>query len=106
MIDLIEKLIMFLQQNAHPMLRKQEFILHPAIIDQLKLWELDQNRMDPKEGYLYSQFLNLADFEKVVQFSRESGCLMYSNSTKRSLVVSLEGHQQVRSFVKANISVS
>lgn len=80
--------------------------LHPAIIDQLKLWEIDQNRINPKEGYLYSQFLNLSDFEKVEKYAIENSCCLFSSSRKRLLIVTMEGHQLVRTFVKANISSS
>lgn len=85
-------------------MKNREFILHPAIIDQLKLWELDQNRLQPKEGYLYQQFMNAKDYELVVNYAKANNCLVYENSVKRTLVVTLEGHSLVKNFVKSNLS--
>ncbi|MEQ2223054.1 General transcription factor IIH subunit 4 [Ilyodon furcidens] len=38
-------------------------VLPPTITDQIRLWELERDRLQFTEGVLYNQFLSQADFE-------------------------------------------
>jgi transcription initiation factor TFIIH subunit 4 len=54
-------------------------------------------------GFLYQEFLQVQDFEAVKNYANEIGQLLYVNAKKRLLLVSEEGHQLVKAFVKRKI---
>lgn len=55
-----EQIIGYLKLHAHPQLLKDDDKnpLPPTVIDQVKLWELERNRLTYSDGVLYSQFLS------------------------------------------------
>ncbi|XP_035490139.1 general transcription factor IIH subunit 4 isoform X3 [Scophthalmus maximus] len=58
-----QQIIHFLRTRAHPVMLKQTPVLPPTITDQIRLWELERDRLQFTEGVLYNQFLSQADFE-------------------------------------------
>lgn len=40
------------------MLQANQNLLPPTVVDQIKLWEMERNRLIYQEGVLYSQFLS------------------------------------------------
>lgn len=55
-----EQIIGYLKQHSHPQLLKADAKnpLHPTVVDQIKLWELERNRLTYSDGVLYNQFLS------------------------------------------------
>lgn len=55
-----EQIIGYLKQHAHPQMLESEstHTLPPTVVDQIKLWELERNRLVYSDGVLYSQFLS------------------------------------------------
>lgn len=55
-----EQIIGYLRQHAHPQMLQAEgkHPLPPTVVDQIKLWELERNRLTYTEGVLYNQFLS------------------------------------------------
>lgn len=55
-----DQIISYLTQHAHPQMCRAEnkHPLPPTVVDQIKLWELERNRLTYTEGVLYSQFLS------------------------------------------------
>lgn len=55
-----EQMIGYLKQHAHPQMFESEsgLALPPTVVDQIKLWELERNRLVYSDGVLYSQFLS------------------------------------------------
>lgn len=55
-----EQIVGYLTQHAHPQMLQVEGkeALPPTVVDQIKLWELERNRLTYTEGVLYSQFLS------------------------------------------------
>ncbi|KAJ7991812.1 hypothetical protein DPEC_G00287750 [Dallia pectoralis] len=58
-----QQILHFLRTRAHPVMLKQNPVLPPTITDQIRLWELERDRLQFTEGVLYNQFLSQADFE-------------------------------------------
>ena len=95
------QIINFLNVNTHPSVReKSKTPVPPSITDQIRLWEKERDRYTVKESYLYSQFLSHNEFEVLRNYARDSGHLIWENPQKRSVVVSVEGHDDVRLFWK------
>lgn len=96
------QIIEFLQSRAHPQMLIETPILPPTITDQIKLWELERDRLRYSEGVLYNQFLSQTDYEMLRRFAEERSVLLWSNNQKRLMVVSKAGHDSVKTYWKRN----
>nr|XP_023021362.1 general transcription factor IIH subunit 4 [Leptinotarsa decemlineata] len=97
-----DQIIGFLKQHAHPQMLEAEVKqpLPPTVVDQIKLWELERNRLTYSEGVLYSQFLSQADFNVLKEYTKSNGCLIWYNKEKRTLVINKSAHDDVKKFWK------
>jgi len=95
-----DQIISFLRQHAHPECCKEMPVLPPTIADQIKLWELERDRFNFNEGVLYNQFLSQADFDVLKNYAHELGVLIWHNTPKRTMVVTKNGHDDVKKFWK------
>ncbi|XP_037698994.1 general transcription factor IIH subunit 4 isoform X2 [Choloepus didactylus] len=95
-----QQIIHFLRTRAHPVMLKQTPVLPPTITDQIRLWEMERDRLRFTEGVLYNQFLSQVDFELLLAHARELGVLVFENSAKRLMVVTPAGHSDVKRFWK------
>lgn len=98
-----DEIIKFLTLNAHPsaLRDKTKSPLPPTICDQIKYWEIERDRFLFKTGFLYSQFESQKDFEILRNYAKESGHLIWeTTSGRRNMVVSEEGHDDVKLFWK------
>lgn len=74
--------------------------LSPSISNQIEIWESKRNRIFMTPGYLYSNFLNLSDYQRVLEFCIENNCVIESDLDRRIVIVRLEAHNAVKDFVK------
>nr|CDS16338.1 general transcription factor IIH polypeptide 4 [Echinococcus granulosus] len=88
------QIISFLISNAHPDMLRHPTILPPTLVDQIRLWELERDRLFFQEGCLYEQFAKNTDFEM------SNGYLLWECPERRVMVVSKAGHDDVRAFWK------
>uniref|UniRef100_A0A8C8G6L0 General transcription factor IIH subunit 4 n=1 Tax=Oncorhynchus tshawytscha TaxID=74940 RepID=A0A8C8G6L0_ONCTS len=95
-----QQILHFLRTRAHPVMLKQNPVLPPTITDQIRLWELERDRLQFSEGVLYNQFLSQADFEVLRDRAQGLGCLVWQNVAHRVIVVSPQGHGEVKRFWK------
>ncbi|XP_034061030.1 general transcription factor IIH subunit 4-like [Gymnodraco acuticeps] len=95
-----QQIIHFLRTRAHPVMLKQTPVLPPTITDQIRLWELERDRLTFTEGVLYNQFLSQVDFEVLRDRAQGMGCLVWQDVAHRVLVVSPQGHSEVKRFWK------
>ncbi|CAG9857801.1 unnamed protein product [Phyllotreta striolata] len=97
-----DQIIGFLKQHVHPRMLESEAKspLPPTVVDQIKLWELERNRLDYKEGVLYSQFLSQIDFNVLKEYTESNGVLIWFNKEKRTLVINKAAHDDVKRFWK------
>uniref|UniRef100_A0A672LMX4 General transcription factor IIH subunit 4 n=1 Tax=Sinocyclocheilus grahami TaxID=75366 RepID=A0A672LMX4_SINGR len=94
------RIIHFLRTRAHPVMLKQTPVLPPTITDQIRLWELEKDRLQFTEGMLYNQFLSQADFEVLRDRAQGLGVLVWQNPAHRVIVVTPHGHSEVKRFWK------
>ncbi|XP_064201722.1 general transcription factor IIH subunit 4 [Anguilla rostrata] len=95
-----QQIIHFLRTRAHPIMLKQTPVLPPTITDQIRLWELERDRLQFTEGVLYNQFLSQADFEVLRDRAQGLGVLVWQNAPHRVMVVTPHGHSEVKRFWK------
>ncbi|XP_061690615.1 general transcription factor IIH subunit 4 isoform X6 [Syngnathoides biaculeatus] len=95
-----QQIIHFLRTRAHPIMLKQTPVLPPTVTDQIRLWELERDRLQFTEGVLYNQFLSQADFEVLRDRAQGLDCLVWQDVAHRVMVVTPHGHSEVKRFWK------
>jgi len=95
-----EQIISYLSSHAHPQMRKQNPLLPPTVVDQIRLWELEKNRIRSQEGFLYEDFRSTEDFELVLGEARKLQIVLWERPETRKFFVTSEGHNMVKEFIK------
>ncbi|KAJ3711331.1 transcription factor Tfb2-domain-containing protein [Lentinula raphanica] len=99
-----EQIISYLTTHAHPQMRKFNPLIPVTVQDQIRLWELEKERLKSQEGYLYTAFASQADYEFVLNYAKQLDVVLWENSAKRCFFGSLEGHSNIRNFIERRIS--
>lgn len=96
-----------------------------TVQDQIRLWELERNRIKTQEGkpgnllepvkcfriitqlvtrlgsgFLYTAFASQADYEYVLNYARKLDVVLWENPVKRCFFGSVEGHSNIRGFIE------
>ncbi|KIJ14446.1 hypothetical protein PAXINDRAFT_135073 [Paxillus involutus ATCC 200175] len=95
-----EQIISYLTTHAHPQMRKNNPLLPVTVQDQVRLWELERNRLKSAEGFLYKDFASQADYEYVLSYAKQLGVVLWENIAKRCFFGTLEGHANIRGFIE------
>lgn len=70
-----EQIISYLTTHAHPVLRHATPILPPTVVDQIRLWQLEGERMTTHSGFLIKDVGSTEDYEKAVRYAEALGVL-------------------------------
>ncbi|OAV89264.1 hypothetical protein PTTG_01867 [Puccinia triticina 1-1 BBBD Race 1] len=95
-----DQVIMYLHTHAHPQMRKVEPLLPPTVVDQIRLWELEKNRIQAQDGYLYQDFRTAAEYDSTLQYSKKLGIVLWEHAGLRKFFIECDGHAAVREFVR------
>ncbi|KAG7444726.1 transcription factor Tfb2 [Guyanagaster necrorhizus] len=101
-----DQIISYLVTHAHPQMRKNvpssfpNPLLPVTVQDQIRLWELEKNRLKSQEGCLYTSFTSQADYELVLKYAKQLDVVLWENAAKRCFFGSLEGHANIREFIE------
>lgn len=95
-----DQIISYLTTYAHPQMRKNKPLLPVTVQDQIRLWELERNRIKTQEGFLYTAFASQADYEFVLEYARQLEVVLWENTVKRCFFGSVEGHANIRGFIE------
>ncbi|EDO15528.1 hypothetical protein Kpol_479p16 [Vanderwaltozyma polyspora DSM 70294] len=116
-----EQIIAYLETHAHPQMRrlaeerlkkKLELdqnsketlqILPPTVVDQIKLWQLELDRIISYEGSLYSDFDNKQEYDMLYSYAQDIGVLIWKDDRKRKFFVSKESNSQVLDYAKRKL---
>jgi transcription initiation factor TFIIH subunit 4 len=100
----------------------QRPLLPVTVQDQIRLWELERNRIKtqegrlsndlyglfiililitrPTSGFLYTAFASQADYEYVLNYARQLDVVLWESVAKRCFFGSVEGHANIRGFIE------
>ncbi|CAG2116467.1 unnamed protein product, partial [Medioppia subpectinata] len=95
-----KQIVNYLVMHSHPQLHHQNPIIPGTVVDQISLWEQERDRLLFKDGVLYSQFNSQPDFDLLKKYANDLGVLIWNNPLRRVMVVSHDGHDEVRRFWK------
>lgn len=78
-------------------------LLPPTVTDQIRLWEMEKNRLEAIHGYLFKEFNTLQDYEMAVQYARELGWVMWEKKERRMFFCRDEGKDSVIQFIQRRV---
>lgn len=93
-----DQIIDYLTVHAHPQMRKNLVILPPTVVDQIRLWQIEGERMKTTPGFLFKDFGTAQDFEDVAKYADELGVLRWKSTKKRCMFVTR--HEQIADWLK------
>nr|KAJ3422193.1 RNA polymerase II transcription factor B 52 kDa subunit [Polyrhizophydium stewartii] len=77
----------------------QSPVIPSTIVDQIRLWEMERNRLRISRGYLYQMFSREQDYRDILKQATDFGYELWHSDAKRLIVVSNEGHEHIKAFV-------
>lgn len=78
-------------------------ILPPTVVDQIKLWQLELDRIQAFEGYLFKEFASQQEFDVLCNYASDVGVLIWSDRTKMRFFVTKDGISQVADFANRKL---
>ncbi|KAK4186364.1 putative RNA polymerase II transcription factor B subunit 2 [Podospora australis] len=98
------QIISYLAAHAHPQLvraaaAKGTPVLPATVVDQIRLWQLESERMQPNAGFLFKDFDSVEEYAEMATYAQEIGVLVWKNDRKRHFFV--RKVEQLRDWLKA-----
>lgn len=78
-------------------------ILPPNVVDQIKLWQLEMDRIQTFDGFLFADFSNQREFDILRNYASEIGVLIWSDLSLKKFFVTNEGVKQVSDFANRKL---
>ncbi|KAL2215696.1 putative TFIIH and nucleotide excision repair factor 3 complexes subunit [Thermoascus aurantiacus ATCC 26904] len=107
-----DQIISYLSTHAHPQMRKHNAsktasntagmppsVLPPTVVDQIRLWQLERDRIKATPGFLFKDFVSLAEYEAPCRYAEEIGVLVWKSDKRRMFFVTR--HEQVAAFLRS-----
>ncbi|KAF2747940.1 transcription factor Tfb2 [Sporormia fimetaria CBS 119925] len=82
-----QQIISYLTAHAHPQMRKTQPFLPPTVIDQIRLWEFDRERVEVTQGYLMKEFNTESEYRDTAAYAESLGVLVWRNDMKKVFFV-------------------
>lgn len=116
-----DQIIAYLESHAHPQMRRLAeerlekkleldanckdplLILPPTVVDQIKLWQLELDRIISYDGSLYSDFESHQEYHLLSSYAQDIGVLIWKDDKKKKFFVSKEGNSQVLDYAKRKL---
>ncbi|KAK4166594.1 putative RNA polymerase II transcription factor B subunit 2 [Cladorrhinum sp. PSN259] len=98
------QIISYLAAHAHPQMASRSAangapVLPPTVVDQIRLWQLESERMRTTPGFLFKDFDSLDEYVDMSTYAQEIGVLVWKNDKKRIFFVSKV--EQLRDWLRA-----
>lgn len=94
-----QQIISYLTTYAHPQMQKNKTFIPPTVMDQIRLWEYEGERVETENGYLMREFSTQAEYNDVKKYADSCGVLRWSNDEKRMFFISHV--EQVSAYLKS-----
>jgi transcription initiation factor TFIIH subunit 4 len=95
-----DQIIMYLNQHSHAQMRKKTPILPSTLTDQIRLWEMERNRMQKTAAVMYDQFTTQKHYDEAKRDADQLGIAIYAQPERRILIVHTSTHESLRSYIK------
>ncbi|BCR87084.1 TFIIH/NER complex subunit TFB2 [Aspergillus chevalieri] len=107
-----DQIISYISTHAHPQMRKHNIaktanpqagvppsVLPPTVVDQIRLWQLERDRVKATAGFLFKDFVSFAEYESPCRYAEDIGVLTWKSDRKRMFFVTR--HEQVAAFLRS-----
>ncbi|EDK45100.1 TFIIH basal transcription factor complex subunit 2 [Lodderomyces elongisporus NRRL YB-4239] len=78
-------------------------VLPPNVVDQIKLWQLELDRIQTFDGYLFKDFANQQEYDMLSNYAAEIGVLIWADKVKKKFFVTKDGMTQVAEFANRKL---
>lgn len=122
-----EQIIYYLETHAHPQMRrlaeeklakKVEFdrsnniktadhrleVLPPTVVDQIRLWQLELDRIQTWDGKCFLEFGSDLEFDLLTNYAEDIGVLLWKDKNKKKFFVTDHGASQVVAYAKSKLA--
>jgi transcription initiation factor TFIIH subunit 4 len=99
-----EQIISYLQAHAHEQMHihaaaANKPVLPPTVVDQIRLWQLENERMKTTGGFLFRDFEDRKEYLDTARFSEEIGVLVWRSD--KSGMFFANKHEQIRDYLRS-----
>jgi transcription initiation factor TFIIH subunit 4 len=92
------QIISYLTAHAHPQMQKNQPFIPPTVMDQIRLWEYEGERVEVNNGYLMKEFSNDAEYRDLVRYAESLGVLVWKNDEKK--IFHIDRIEQMMSYLQ------
>ncbi|EOD52920.1 putative tfiih and nucleotide excision repair factor 3 complexes subunit protein [Neofusicoccum parvum UCRNP2] len=93
-----DQIISYLDTYAHPQMQRKMPVLPPTVVDQIRLWQIEGDRMRSTEGFLFKDFKDWEEYRDLREYADHIGVLVWSNDARRLMF--LTRVEQISQFIK------
>ncbi|KAL2187165.1 transcription factor Tfb2 [Thermothelomyces heterothallicus CBS 203.75] len=99
-----DQIISYLASHAHEQMVRAAAatgrpVLPPTVVDQIRLWQLENERMRTSAGFLFKDFDSLDEYLSLSAYADEIGVLVWKSDKKRMFYASKI--EQLRDYLKS-----
>ncbi|ODA80202.1 hypothetical protein RJ55_03160 [Drechmeria coniospora] len=99
-----DQIISYLAAHAHEQMHRtaaltNKPILPPTVVDQIRLWQLENERMKTTAGFLFRDFDDHKEYLDTAKFAEEIGVLVWRSDKSGMFFASK--HEQIRDYLKS-----
>ncbi|CAO2647975.1 Nn.00g088970.m01.CDS01 [Neocucurbitaria sp. VM-36] len=92
------QIISYLTTYAHPQMQKNIPYIPPTVMDQIRLWEYEGERVEVTTGYLMREFGSESEYRDVLGYADALGVLVWQRDESRCFFVSHV--EQISAYLK------
>jgi len=107
-----QQIISYLTAHAHPVMversraanaaagfaQNQLPTLPPTVVDQIRLWQIENDRMKSTVGFLFNHFRDKPEYDDCVNYAETIGVLVWRSEAKRCFFVTQ--HEQIAKYLQ------
>ncbi|KAK3303189.1 transcription factor Tfb2-domain-containing protein [Chaetomium strumarium] len=99
-----DQIIRYLASHAHEQMVRAAAatgrpVLPPTVVDQIRLWQLENERMRTTAGFLFKDFDSVEEYLSLSEYAEEIGVLVWKSDRKRMFFASK--FEQLRDYLKS-----
>ena len=96
-----QQIISYLTAHAHPVMGAHgsgQPALPPTVVDQIRLWQIEGDRMKATPGYLFKDFVSASQYEACVEQAATVGVLVWKDDKRQIFFVTR--FEQIKSILQ------
>jgi transcription initiation factor TFIIH subunit 4 len=99
------QIVHYLNTHSHRQMNRgsvSPILLPQTVVDQINLWEIEMNRLKLTQSFLYKNFHSEKEFILAAKYAKDLNFLLWESTDpkNRRIIVSAEGHEIVKQYVK------